>query len=79
VDHFNGDHEWITPGENVSVRDADALSAAATWILSPLLKVMIDYTYTGLSDPIRVRVNPDGSIEYINRENVFTLRFMLDL
>jgi phosphate-selective porin OprO/OprP len=79
VDHFNGDHEWITQGENVSVRDADALSVAATWILSPMLKVMIDYTYTDLSDPIRVRVNPNGSIEYINRENVFTLRFMMDL
>jgi phosphate-selective porin OprO/OprP len=77
-DHFNGDKDWITQGANVSVRDANALSVAATWFLFPMLRVIADYTYTDLSDPIRVRVDPNGNIQYINRENVLTLRLAMD-
>jgi len=77
-DHFNGDKDWITQGANVSVRDANALSVAATWFLFPMLRVIADYTYTDLSDPIRVRVDPNGNIQYINRENVLTLRLAME-
>jgi phosphate-selective porin OprO and OprP len=77
-DHFKGDKAWITQGANVSVRDANAVSVCATWVLFPMLRVMTDYTYTGLSDPIKVRVNNDGSIDYINHENVLTLRLAMD-
>jgi phosphate-selective porin OprO/OprP len=77
-DHLNGDNDWITQGANVSVRDANALSVAATWFLFPVLRVIADYTYTDLSDPIRVRVDPNGNIQYINRENVLTLRLAME-
>jgi len=43
-----------------------------------MLRVIADYTYTDLSDPIRVRVDPNGNIQYINRENVLTLRLAMD-
>jgi hypothetical protein len=61
------------------VGDADAMSACATWILFPMLRIIADYTYTELSDPIRTRVNTDGSIDYIVHENVITLRLSMDL
>jgi phosphate-selective porin OprO/OprP len=78
-EHFTGDKDWITQGANVSVGDADAMSACATWILFPMLRIIADYTYTELSDPIRTRVNTDGSIDYIVHENVITLRLSMDL
>lgn len=78
-EHFNGDKDWITEGANVSVRDADAASLGVTWILFPMLRLTCDYTWTDLSDPVRVRVNTDGSIDYIERENVLTLRMSMDL
>lgn len=77
-DHFDGDEDWINPVSNISVREADSFSAAINWIPLPLLRVILDYTYTDLSDPIRVRVLPDGSIKYIEKENVVTLRCSLD-
>jgi phosphate-selective porin len=78
-DHFNGDENWITEGAYVSVEKADAVSLGITWILFPMLQLSCDYTWTGLSDPIRVRVNTDGSVDYIERENVLTLRMNMDL
>jgi len=78
-EHFTGDKEWIVQDANVSVREADAASVCATWILFPMLRVVADYTYTDLSDPIKVRVNQNGSIDYINRENVLTLRLSMDI
>ncbi|MCE5273788.1 MAG: porin [Syntrophaceae bacterium] len=78
-EHFTGDKEWIVKDANVSVRNADAASVCATWILFPMLRVVADYTYTDLSDPIKVRVNQNGSIDYINRENVLTLRLSMDI
>jgi phosphate-selective porin OprO/OprP len=78
-DHFNGDKDWITEGANVSVEHADSASLGITWILFPMLRLTCDYTWTDLSDPIRVRVNPDGSVDYIGRENVLTLRMSMDL
>jgi len=77
-DHFEGDEDWITPGAYISVREADSLSLALNWILMPMQRVLLDYTYTDLSDPIRVRVHPDGSIDYIDKENVITLRYSID-
>jgi phosphate-selective porin len=78
-DHFSGDKDWITEGANVSVENADSASLGITWILFPMLRLSCDYTWTDLSDPIRVRVNPDGSVDYIGRENVLTLRMSMDL
>jgi phosphate-selective porin OprO/OprP len=76
--HFSGDEDWITPSANVSVRDADAISLAATWILFPMHRIILDFTRTDFSDRIKARVNPDGSIDYIDKENVLTLRMAMD-
>ncbi|HNQ86528.1 MAG TPA: porin [Deltaproteobacteria bacterium] len=79
VEHFTGDEDWITEGANISVEKADAASAGITWILFPMLRLSCDFTCTDLSDSIRVRVNPDGSVDYVKRENVLTLRLSMDL
>ena len=78
MDHFKGDENWINPAGYVSVEEADAYSVALNWILYPMARVVLDYTYTSLSDPIRARVLPDGSIDYIKEENVVTCRFSID-
>lgn len=78
IEHFSGDDDWITDGVFVSVREADAYSIAANWILFPMQRFILDYTYSDFSDPIRSRVNPDGSIDYIDRESVVTCRFSID-
>jgi phosphate-selective porin OprO/OprP len=78
VEHFSGDETWIQEKAYVSVREANAFGIAANWILYPMVRIIADYTYTDFSDPLRVRVNPDGSIDYMEKENVFTLRFSMD-
>jgi len=76
-DHFHGDPDWITPDAYVSVRKADGYSLALNWILLPMHRIILDYTYTDFSDPIRVRVNPDGSVDYIDNENAITARYSI--
>ncbi|MFZ2630876.1 MAG: porin [Desulfosalsimonadaceae bacterium] len=76
-DHFTGDDDWITPTANVSVSEADATTLAINWILFPMHRIILDYTYTDFSDPIRVRVNPDGSVDYIDKENAITARYSI--
>ncbi len=78
IEHFDGDEEWINPASFVSVDEADAYSLAVNWVLFPMARIILDYTYTSLSDPIRVRVLPDGSTDYIEEENVVTCRFSID-
>lgn len=78
-DHFKGDEDWINPAAYVSVRKADSASLSLNWILMPMHRILLDYTYSDLSDPIRVKVNPDGSVDYIDLENVITLRYCIDL
>jgi phosphate-selective porin OprO/OprP len=78
IDHFSGDENWINPASNVSAEEADAYSLALNWVLFPMARVVLDYTHTRLSDPIRVRVLPDGSADYIESENVITCRFSID-
>jgi phosphate-selective porin len=78
VEHFSGDETWINEDAYVSVREADAFSIAANWILYPMVRIIADYTNTEFSDRLRVRVNPDGKVDYIEKENVFTLRFSID-
>lgn len=78
IEHFNGDENWINPAAYVSVVEADAFSLALNWVLYPMARVIVDYTYTSLSDPIRTRVLPDGTAEYIETENVITCRFSID-
>lgn len=78
IEHFDGDDNWINPASFVSVREADAYSLALNWVLYPMARVILDYSHTELSDPIRVRVLPDGSVDYIEEENVVTIRFSID-
>lgn len=77
-EHFSGDKNWINSGSYVSVEEADAYSFALNWVLFPMARIVFDYTHTSLSDPIRVRVLPDGSADYIETENVITCRFSID-
>ncbi len=77
-DHFNGDKHWINPALHVSVDEADAYSLAINWMPFSMHRLVLDYTYTDLSDQIRVRVNTDGSIDYIDKENIVTLRYSID-
>ncbi len=77
-DHFSGDEDWINTVSSVSVREADAVSVAVNWVLFPMHKISLDYSYTEFSDPLKVRVNTDGSIDYIERENVVTFRYSMD-
>ncbi|MEW6381952.1 MAG: porin [bacterium] len=77
TDHFSGDKEWIKEDAFVSAREADAISVAVNWIIDPLYRLTVDYTGTDFSDPIRVRVNPDGEVDYIRDEYVLTTRFTI--
>jgi phosphate-selective porin len=77
-DHFQGDKEWINPEAQVSVEQADAISLALNWVLFPMVRVIGDVTHTTFSDEIRVRVQPDGTVDTIDEENVFTLRLCMD-
>lgn len=79
TDHFKGDKDWITPGAYVSVADVDSNSVALNWILYPMCRVILDYTRSDFSDKIIARVNPEGSIDFIDRENVVTLRLSLEI
>jgi phosphate-selective porin OprO/OprP len=78
IEHFNGDENWINSASYVSVKEADAYSLSLNWVLFPMARIILDYTHTNLSDPIRVRVLPDGSADYIEEENVVTIRFGID-
>ena len=78
INHFSSDENWINPASYVSVEEADAYSLAMNWVLFPMARIVLDYTHTSLSDPIRVRVLPDGSADYIESENVVTFRFSID-
>jgi phosphate-selective porin OprO and OprP len=78
AEQFKGDEDWIAPNAFVSVHRADAFSLSLIWVPLPMARVLCDYTRTDLSDPIRTRVNPDGSVDYITVENVLTLRFSID-
>lgn len=78
VDHFEGDEDWITASAYVSVERADTYSLAFNWILFPMYRVVLDLSHTEMSDKIRVRVRPDGTVDYVDEENVVTLRMSLD-
>lgn len=78
IEHFKGDEDWINEAAHVSVRDADAVSISLNWVPFPMCKAVLDYTHTRLSDPIKVRVLDNGHIDYLDRENVVTSRFMID-
>ncbi|MBN2282997.1 MAG: hypothetical protein JXO48_03820 [Deltaproteobacteria bacterium] len=77
-DHFSGDRDWIKKSSFVSVGEADAVSVALNWILFPMHRLILDYSRTDFSDPIKVRVNPSGSIDYVDCENVVTFRYSME-
>ncbi len=78
VEHFQGDEDWINPEAHVSVDEAYAYGVALSWILFPMVRMTLDYNHTEFSDPLRVRVLPNGDVDYIEEENVFTCRFSID-
>jgi len=78
VEHFSGDEDWINPEANVSSEEADAFSLSVNWLPFAMHKVMLDFSHTELSDQIKVRVLPDGSIDYIDDENTVTIRYSID-
>jgi len=77
-EYFSGDANWITPAAFNAAKEADASSISLSWIRSPYYRILADYTYTEISDPLRVRINPDGSIDYIHSENSAILRFQVN-
>lgn len=77
LSRFLGDGDWIRPDAFVSVEEATTYTFALAWVLRRELRLLLDYSYTGLSDPLRVRVTPDGSVDYVDRERVLTARFQL--
>jgi phosphate-selective porin OprO/OprP len=78
LEHFEGDEDWINPASHVSTQKADALSVAVNWILFPMVRIIFDYSHTEFSDPLRVRVMPNGDVDYVDEENAFTCRFSMD-
>ncbi|MBF0388674.1 MAG: hypothetical protein HQK71_01075 [Desulfamplus sp.] len=78
LERFEGDEDWINPVSKVSVRYADGYSLALNWILFPMCRIIADYSYTDFSDPIKVRVLPDGKVDYIDEESCLTLRLSMD-
>lgn len=74
---FEGDGDWIVEDAHVSVEEATAYTAAVAWIPRPEIRVSVDYTASDFSDRLRVRVNPDGSVDYVDQERVLTTRFQL--
>ncbi len=77
-EQFTGDKDWILEEALISVHKADAVSLALSWVLYPMHRIILDYTYTDFSDPIRSRVLPDGTVQYIDKENVVTIRWSMD-
>jgi len=78
VEYFKGDEDWINPEASVSTEEADAVGVALSWILFPMVRITLDYCHTAFSDPLRVRVLPNGDVDYIDEENVLTCRFSMD-
>ncbi len=78
VEHFEGDEDWINPVSKVSVHEADGYSVALNWILFPMCRIIADYSHTDFSDSIKARVLPNGTIDYIDKENCVTLRLSMD-
>ncbi|MFH0824666.1 MAG: porin [Pseudomonadota bacterium] len=79
-DHFAADdavyHTLIDP--EVSVREADAFSAAINWYISPVVRLVFDYTRTEFDRPLLIgRDGLSGTAIYSDREDVFTTRFQL--
>jgi len=75
---FNGDETWINPSAHVSVEEADQVSLALSWFPFPMVRATLDLSRTELSDDIRVNVQPDGTVDYIDEENVVTFRVSMD-
>ena len=78
-EYFSGDSQWIIDNAYNSAREANAYSIALNYIAYLRYRLLIDYTVTDISDPLRIRVNPDGTIEYMSSETAFTLRFQITI
>ncbi len=74
LEHFEGDEDWIVENTFVSVAKANAWGAALVWLPETHLRLLVDYSCTTFSDPLRLRVNPDGSVDFADSERVLTGR-----
>jgi len=77
-DFFSGDANWIIPAAFNASKEAEATSISMSWIRDPYFRILADYTYTEISDPLHVRINPDGLIDAIQSENSAILRFQVN-
>ncbi|ETR73125.1 MAG: Phosphate-selective porin O and P [Candidatus Magnetoglobus multicellularis str. Araruama] len=78
-EYFSGDANWIKAESFNAAKEANAYSLALSWMRIPYYRILIDYTYTDISDPIRIRVNPDSTIEYMTSETSVTMRFQINM
>jgi len=77
-EYFHGDENWIKKELAVSVQRANAKSFALIWLPNDFNRIIMDYTQTRFSDPLRIRINTDGTIVYNERETVFNIRWCID-
>ncbi|KPA12013.1 Phosphate-selective porin O and P [Candidatus Magnetomorum sp. HK-1] len=77
-EHFSGDSHWIIKNSYNAAKEAEAYSLALNWLWDSQYRFLIDYSYTDISDPLRIRINPDGSIEYMKSETSLTFRFQIN-
>jgi phosphate-selective porin OprO/OprP len=78
-EYFSGDQQWIIDNAYNSTREANAYSIALSYFAGMHYRLLLDYSVTDISDPLRIRVNPDGTIEYMSSETAFTLRFQISI
>ena len=78
-EYFSGDKQWIIDNAYNAAKEANAYSLALSYIVRSDYRLLLDYTVTDISDPLRIRVNPDGTVEYMSSETAFTLRFQITI
>jgi phosphate-selective porin OprO/OprP len=78
-EYFSGDQQWIIDKAYNATREANAYSIALSYFVVPHYRFLFDYSVTDILDPLRIRVNPDGTIEYMSSETALTLRFQITI
>ncbi len=78
-EYFSGDAHWIIDKAFNAAKEVNAYSLALNYIRSPYYRFLIDYTVSDISDPLRIRVNPDGTIEYMTSETSLIVRFQITI
>ena len=78
-EYFSGDQQWMIENAYNATKEANAYSIALSYFAGMHYRLLLDYSVTDISDPLRIRVNPDGTIEYMSSETAFTLRFQITI